>query len=82
MRFSFVITLLSLALAGCAGPDGNMDHQPYADEPGGAMAVKPQAIGHESYDPMTAPYDSQVGEVPPTPNVSPQVPPMPNVSPR
>jgi hypothetical protein len=70
MRFSLVITLLGSALAGCAGPDGNMSRQPYADEPGGAMAVKPQSVGHESYDPNTAPYDMQAA------------PPMPNVSPR
>jgi hypothetical protein len=76
MRLSLVITLLGLALAGCAGPDGNMARQPYADEPGGAMAVKPQAVGHESYDPNTAPYDA--GEAPPTPNP----PPAPIVSPR
>ena len=70
MRFSLGITLLGLALAGCAGPDGNMSRQPYADEPGGAMAVKPQSIGHESYDPMASSYNAQAADVPPTPNVS------------
>ena len=72
MRFSLVITLLGLALAGCAGPDGNMDGQPYADEPGGALAVKPQSIGHDTYNPLAAPTDTQAEEVPPTPNVSPR----------
>ncbi len=69
MRFSLVIILLGLAA--CAGPDGNMDRQPYADEPGGAMAVKPQSIGHDSYNPMVAPTDAPAAEIPPTPNVSP-----------
>jgi hypothetical protein len=69
MRFSRGI-LLGLALAGCAGPDGNMSRQPYADELGGIMAVKPQAMDHESYDPKTAPYDIQ--SAPPTPTLSPR----------
>lgn len=47
-----------------------MSRQPYADELGGIMAVKPQAMDHESYDPKTAPYDIQ--SAPPTPTLSPR----------
>ena len=35
MRFSIGIALLGLALAGCAGPEGNPNGQPYATDPGG-----------------------------------------------
>jgi hypothetical protein len=65
MRFSITIALLGLALAGCAGPDGNLNGQPYADEPGGVMAAKPQSLGQESYDPYAAPAsfaDMQAGQ--------------------
>jgi hypothetical protein len=73
MRFSIGIALLGLALAGCAGPEGNPNGQPYADEPGGAMAAKPQSLGQVSYDPYAAPApfaDMQAGQaatMPPPP---------------
>ena len=73
MRFSIGIALAGLVLAGCAGPQGNPNGQPYADEPGGVMAVKPQSVGAESYDPYgpVAPFaDMQAGQaatMPPPP---------------
>ena len=55
MTFSIkhlAITLLaSLALAGCMGPAGNPGGQPYADEPGGMIAVKPEPAAAAAYDP-------------------------------
>jgi hypothetical protein len=65
MRFSIGIALLGLASAGCAGPEGNPNGQPYATDPGGAIAVKAQFIGEESYDPYgkPAPFaDMQAGQ--------------------
>ena len=55
MQRDFVITLATFAgailLAGCAGPDGNPNGQPYAGEPGGTIAVAPQNMGMPLYDP-------------------------------
>jgi hypothetical protein len=55
MKFEHTMTLAtfagSLLLAGCMGPDGNPNGQPYANEPGGAIAVQPQTIGTPLYDP-------------------------------
>jgi len=70
MRFSIGIALLGLALAGCAGPEGNPNGQPYANEPGGAIAVKPQSLGEASYDPYGTPApfaDMQAGQAAITP---------------
>ena len=64
MKRDFVITLAtvagSLLLAGCMGPDGNPNGQPYAGEPGGVIAVAPQTVGVPMYDPdaKAAPFDS------------------------
>ena len=62
MRFSMTAALLAAAalstsLGGCAlsGPQGNPNKQPYANEPGGTIAVKPQFISTESYDPYGTP---------------------------
>ncbi|MES2472110.1 MAG: hypothetical protein V4601_04625 [Pseudomonadota bacterium] len=45
------ITLTALALGACMGPHGNPNGSPYADQPGGTIAVKPETIGTETYDP-------------------------------
>jgi len=83
MRFSISIallglTLVGLTLAGCAGPEGNPNGQPYADEAGGAMAVKPQVLGEATYNPYGTPApfaDMQAGQaaiMPPPPlNITP-----------
>jgi hypothetical protein len=66
MRFSIGVALLGLALAGCMGPEGNPNGQPYATDPGGAIAVKPQFTGTDNYDPYgkPAPFtDMQAGQV-------------------
>ena len=84
MRFVMTAALLAAAsLAGCSltGPQGNPNNQPYADQPGGAIAVKPQVIATESYDPYGTPApfaDMQYSAVAITPaptpplNVTPQ----------
>ena len=62
--------LAALALCACAGPEGNPGGQPYADQPGGAMAVRPEPSPAPSYDPYAAQpgYDGmQYGPPPPTP---------------
>jgi hypothetical protein len=41
----------SLLLAGCMGPEGNPNGQPYANEPGGTIAVQAQTVGTPMYDP-------------------------------
>ncbi len=50
-----VVFLLAMACAGCAqGPDGNPDNTPYANQPGGTVAVTPQdgpAIAYNPYAP-------------------------------
>lgn len=57
-----VLFLLALggtvALAGCAGPDGNPDNSPYANQPGGTMAVAPHDRPAVAYDP-SAPNPSK-----------------------
>lgn len=69
MTFSIkplAITLLfSLALAGCMGPAGNPGGQPYADEPGGVIAVKPEPAAAAAYDPNAVPpafNDMRIGQ--------------------
>ena len=55
MKFAAGATLLAaLTLMGCMGPDGNPNRQPYANEPGGAIAVKSATVGTVSYDPYAA----------------------------
>jgi hypothetical protein len=66
MRFSIGFALLGLALAGCAGPEGNPNGQPYANEAGGAIAVKPEVLGMDNYNPYgdAKPFaDMQAGQV-------------------
>ena len=56
MRFAILAALATaVALGGCMGPQGNPNGQPYADEPGGTLAVKPQFLGVEQYDPYGKP---------------------------
>ena len=81
MKFAAGATLLAaLTLMGCMGPDGNPDRQPYANEPGGAIAVKPATVGAVSYDPYAAPApfaDMQAGQAainPPPPLATPMPP--------
>lgn len=57
--------ITSGALAGCMGPQGNPDRQPYAGEPGGMLATTPQTMGSVSYDPNAKPEpfgDMQPGQ--------------------
>ena len=66
MRFSMTAALLAAcALSACAnGNQGNPNNQPYATDPAGAIAVKPQFISTESYDPYGTPppfADMQAG---------------------
>ena len=52
MRFEIGAALLAaMALAGCMGPNGNPDGEPYATEASGMVAVAPQALDTASYDP-------------------------------
>ena len=52
MKFEMGAALLAvLALAGCTGLQGNPNGQPYATDPGGTVAVSPQAVGTVAYDP-------------------------------
>ncbi|MBN9589502.1 MAG: hypothetical protein J0G99_10895 [Alphaproteobacteria bacterium] len=47
-----IVFMLAMACAGCAaGPDGNPDNTPYANQPGGTIAVAPQDSGRSTYDP-------------------------------
>ena len=83
MRFSMTAALLAAAaLGGCThGSQGNPDNQPYAGEPGGTIAVKPQIISTESYDPYGTPApfaDMQYSAVAITPAPNPP----PNLTPR
>ena len=88
MRFSMTAALLAacalsaFGLSACAnGNQGNPNNQPYATDPAGAIAVRPQFISTESYDPYGNPppfADMQAGSAAITP--SPQ-PPL-NLSPQ
>lgn len=63
-------TVTALALGACAGPQGNPNGSPYADQSGGTLAVKPQTVGSESYDPTkpAPPFqDMRPGPYTPTP---------------
>jgi len=63
MRFSMTAALLAacalsaFGLGACANGNnqGNPDNQAYATDPAGAMAVKPQFVSTESYDPYGTP---------------------------
>jgi hypothetical protein len=83
MKFPIGAALLAAAaLAGCAGPEGNPNGFPYANEPGGAIATQPQTMGTVSYDPFAVPApfaDMQAGE--PAISPSPPVPVPMNPSP-
>jgi hypothetical protein len=80
--------LASIALTGCMGPAGNPNRQPYADEPGGTMATKPETIGTVAYDPFGTPApfaDMQAGQAainPPPPLAVPAPNPPPGRPPR
>lgn len=76
MRFLLAAAFLAAtSLGACAtGPDGNPDKQPYATDPGGTIASKPQFISTESYDPYGTPpsfSDMQAGSVAITPSATP-----------
>jgi hypothetical protein len=52
MRYELGAALLAaVTLSGCAGPHGNPNARPYATDPGGMVAVSPQAVGTATYDP-------------------------------
>jgi hypothetical protein len=82
MRFVMTALLAAASLGGCAvGPQGNPNNQPYADQPGGTIAVQPQVISTASYDPYGTPapfQDMQYSAVAITPAPT---PPM-NLTPR
>jgi hypothetical protein len=83
MRFSMTVALLAAcALSACAnGNQGNPSNQPYATDPTGAIAVKPEFVGTVSYDPYGTPppfADMQAGSVAITPAPSPPL----NLSPQ
>ena len=83
MKFPIGALLAALALSGCMGPQGNPNKQAYADEPGGALTVKPLTVGAVTYDPYgkPAPFaDMQAGQAainppPPMPMITPTAPP-------
>ena len=66
MRFSLAAAALlaATALSACMGPEGNPNGSPYANEPGGTIAVKPEMVGMVTYDPYATPapfVDMQIG---------------------
>jgi len=90
MRFSASAALFAaLTLGACMGPQGNPDNRPYANEPGGTLAVKPMNVGKVAYDPYAEPKpfaDMQEGQAainpPPPMTPLPQVPANPAQAPR
>ena len=87
MRFSAsaapltALVLVAATLAGCMGPQGNPNRLPYANDPGGAVAVRPETIGKVAYDPYAPPApfaDMQAGQaaINPPPPMAP-LPPVP-----
>lgn len=57
--------MAAMALAGCMGPQGNPNARPYANDPGGTAAVKPETAGKVAYDPYGTPApfaDMQAGQ--------------------
>lgn len=76
MRFLLTAALLAAtSLGACAqGPQGNPNNQPYATDPGGAIASKPQFVNTESYDPYATPApfeDMKAGSPAITPSATP-----------
>lgn len=71
MKFQIAgIALAALTLSACFGPQGNPNGQPYADEPGGTIAVAPGSVDVETYDPgkQAPPFqDMRPGPYKPTP---------------
>ena len=57
MRFALAAAALLAAtsLGACMGPEGNPNGSPYANEPGGTIAVKPETVGMVSYNPYATP---------------------------
>ena len=84
MKFTIGAALMTaIALAGCMGPEGNPNAQPYANEPGGMATAKPETVGQVAYDPYATPApfaDMQAGQAainPPQPLPAPAAkPPM------
>ena len=81
MKFAVGAALMAaMALGGCMGSQGNPGGQPYANEPGGAMAQAPQTVGTVSYDTYATPApfdDMQAGQAainPPPPMPMPAQP--------
>lgn len=65
MKYAAAALLAAIGLTGCMGPAGNPDRQPYANEPGGTVAVKPATIGTVAYNPYASvvPFaDMQTGQ--------------------
>lgn len=75
MRFAIGAALLAAAaLAGCMGPEGNPNGQPYATDPGGMIAMAPQTLGVVAYDPYAKPQsfaDMDIGSAAITPSSTP-----------
>jgi hypothetical protein len=64
MKYSALVGLSALFLSGCMGPDGNPDAQPYANEPGGAIASPPAVNGIVTYNPESqAPQSADTAPV-------------------
>jgi hypothetical protein len=86
MRFETGAALLAaMTLAGCMGPHGNPNGRPYATEPGGMVAVSPQAVGTATYDPYgKAPEfaDIDIGSSAITPSSTPPMYAPMNVTPQ
>ena len=83
MRISLAAAALLAAtsLGACAGPEGNPNPSPYADEAGGTIAVKPEMVGMVTYDPyaQAPPFvDMQLGQ----PAVNPAPTPPLNLTPQ
>ena len=77
MRFALAAAALLAAtsLGACVGPEGNPNGSPYANEPGGTIAVKPEALGMVNDNPYAAPapfVDMQIGQ--PATNPAPMPP--------
>ncbi|HEY4079009.1 MAG TPA: hypothetical protein VGM26_18915 [Rhizomicrobium sp.] len=52
MKFATTAALLGgMTLSACAGPQGNPNGLPYANEEGGVIAVQPQTVGNVAYNP-------------------------------
>jgi hypothetical protein len=84
MKYPLCLLAL-LALTACAGPEGNPNGQPYAGEPGGMIAVRPEPAAAVSYDPYAVQpaYDgAQFGTPAATPMPPPNQPLYPAPRPR